>query len=170
MASLRNFIAQKPKKREEVYVQDTNMEQELQHEEIIGQSKSRELYLLYAAIQQRHGKWVIPYRKDKRMRTCFRKLAKKFEELAEMGLDVDEVAFIMAHKATYGSDLQPTHLISWCSMDIYQSYLTQQKAEVIKLSEDEERAYDDEMITRLSSIRGESKEEVAQLLESCGLL
>jgi hypothetical protein len=169
MAGLRKFIGTKHKQ-ETIYVPPIKHEDESKYENTDDGTRAHALYLLYKAMQRKHGKWVVPYRKDKRMRTCFRKLAKKLEELEAMGVEVDEVAFLMAHKATYGKDLRPTHLISWCSVDIYQSYLTQQNAQVVELTDDEQVAYDDEILTRLGQLRGESKEDVAQLLTSCGLL
>ena len=104
------------------------------------------------------------------MRTCFQKLAKKLDELASLGFEIDDIDYIIAHKETYGADLRPGHLVSWCSLGIYQGYMTEKTAEVLELSEDEQRAYDDENITYLAAIRGETKEEVAKLLKSFDLL
>lgn len=128
------------------------------------------LYLLYTALQRRHGKWVVAYERDTRMRTCFRKLSKKLDELKAIGLDVDEVDYICAHKATYGDALRPNHLISWCSLGIYQSYLTEKHAEQIDVSPEEQAVYDTEMVAYLMQVRGESKKEVVKLLQSFDLL
>jgi hypothetical protein len=130
----------------------------------------KRLYLHYVALQRRHGKWVGSYQRDKRMRTCFRKLSKKLDELKAIGLEVDEVDYICAHKATYGDALRPNHLISWCSLAIYQSYLTEKNAEQIDVSPEEQAAYDTAMVDYLMQVRGESKADVVKLLESFDLL
>lgn len=169
MASLRKFIGSKPTQ-DTLYVTPIEHVKESNDDNTDDSSRAHALYLLYKAMQRRHGKWVVPYRKDKRMRTCFKKLARKLDELADMGVEIDDMMYMMAHKATYGKDLRPSHLISWCSVDIYNGYLTQQNAQVAELTPDEQTAYDDEILTRLGQLRGESKEDVAQLLTSCGLL
>lgn len=130
----------------------------------------RGLYLLYSAIQRRHGKWLAVDTKDKRMRTCFKKLSQKLDELHALGLEVDEVEYICAHKATYGDLLRPNHLISWCSLGIYQSYLTDKRAGRVEISKEEQDAFDAEMVDYLMQLRGESREEVTALLEGCDLL
>lgn len=134
------------------------------------QKGPKRLYHYYVAMQRRHGKWIVPYEKDQRMRTCFKKLHRKFEELKAIGLDVDEVDYICAHKATYGDALRPNHLISWCSLGIYQSYLAEKHAEQIEVSPEEQDAYDTAMVEYLMDVRGESKAEVVKLLRSFDLL
>lgn len=169
MTTLRKFVAKKPKK---VEVDERQVDSMPEVFPEYGQkySRPRELFLLYAAIQRKHGKWVVPYGKDQRMRTCFQRLKKKIDAFAELGIEIDDVAYIEAHKATYGKELHPTHLISWCSYNIYQSYLTEQHADVMTLTDDEQKKYDDEIILYLADLRGESKEDVVQLLQSCDLL
>jgi hypothetical protein len=130
----------------------------------------KRLYLLYLALKRRHGQWVGDYEKDQRMRTCFKKLSKKFDELKAIGLDVNEVDYIYAHKVTYGDNLRPNHLISWCSLGIYQSYLTEKHAEKLVVTPEEQAAYDTEMVAYLMQVRGESKRQVVKLLESFDLL
>lgn len=104
------------------------------------------------------------------MRTCFRKLAKRLEELTAQGLEIDELTYLLAHKVAYGNDLRATHLISSWSHNIYTSYVTAQRAEVVTLSDEEVQAYDEETLEYLADVRGESKEEVKKLMVSCGLM
>lgn len=136
----------------------------------VGEEAPQRLHLLYSAIQRRHGKWVVAYGKDKGMRTCFKKLSHKFDELKRLGLEVDEVEYICAHKATYGDSLRPQHLISWCSLGIYQSYLSEKRASHVEVSQAEQDAFDIEMVDYLMRLRGESREQVTALLEGCDLL
>lgn len=137
---------------------------------VVADKGPKRLYHLFAALERRHGKWVVAYKKDQRMRTCFKKLHQKFEELKAIGLDVDEVDYICAHKATYGEALRPNHLISWCSLGIYQSYLADKHAEKIEVSPEEQDAYDTAMVQYLMQVRGETKAAVVKLLKSCDLL
>lgn len=172
MTTLRKFIAKKPKKCAfpTIIPPSNGTTPEVQTEYGKKYSRPRELFLYYAAVQQKHGKWVVPYIKDKRMRACFRKLATKLQLFEALGVEIDDMDYILAHKQTYGPELRPQHLISWCSLNIYESYKTAQYAEVLELTEVEQEAYDTETVAYLAQLRGESPEEVARLLMSCDLL
>ena len=166
MKTLKSYIKKKTKKQKTVVLLQ-EVESLVVDEE---QGHARELYNLYKAIQLSHGKYTGNYEKNKGIRTCFKKLAKNIEKIIESGVEVNENLFITAHKATYGADLRPNHLISWCSFNIYTSYLTSLHSEVIEYSEDEAKKYYEEMILHISGVRGESIGKVKVLLEKFGIV
>ena len=165
MKTLKSYIKKKTKKQKVVVLQEVEnlvVDQDQNH--------ARGLYNLYKAIQLSHGKYTGNYEKNKAIRTCFKKLAKNIEKIIESGVEVNENLFITAHKATYGADLRPNHLISWCSYNIYLNYLTALYSEVVEYSEDGARKYYEEMIQYLSVLHGKSPEKVNVLLEKFGIL
>ena len=165
MKTLKSYISKKTKKQKIVVLQE--IENLVVDED---QDHARELYNLYKAIQLSHGKYTGNYDKNKGIRTCFKKLAKNLEKFIESGVEVNENLFITAHKATYGADLRPNHLISWCSFNIYTSYLTSLHSEVIEYSEEDVKKYHENMVEYLAWLRGESPEEVRVLLEKFGIV
>jgi len=104
------------------------------------------------------------------MRTCFKKLSDKLDELEALGMEVSDVDYICAHHDTYGDGLKPQHLISWCSLAIYQNYLTAKRASVAHTTPAEQDAFDQDMVSYLMQLRGESKAQVTSLLEDFDLL
>ena len=104
------------------------------------------------------------------MRTCFRKLKKRLEELEALGYEIEDIDFILAQKAFYKDDLSPTRLISRFSLRNYENYMEAKRAEVIELSQEEEDAYYDETTKYLAEIRGESVEQVKELLSGSGII
>ncbi|SRR5216683_1492624 len=169
MATLKQFVAKKParKAKTPVPVLFAPVEVEVKQGQ---RSRPRELYHLYAALQKRHGIWVVPYEGDQRLRTCFRKLSLRFEEAEEKGQPLDAPLYIRAHKEVYGIELRPYHLIGKYSMAIYQDALETQYAEVIMLTDEEVQAYDHSVIADLATLHGESEDMVTALLLNCGLL
>lgn len=175
MASIRQFINKKEvKTSEKLHATFGHVSTGLENNiSIIPQynvpDKARDLYHRYAAIQKQHGEWVIPYQRGKRMRGCFKKLSKILLELEALGFDIDVTDFILAHRDVYGEDLKPHHLISKYSFSLYESYQQSKRAQEVKLSENELDTYRENTVARLAAIRGESPEQVEELLKSYDL-
>lgn len=131
---------------------------------------AKRLYNLYAGILRREGQWVGSYLENKAIRASFSRVHRKLEQFRADGIAIDEVAYIMAHRRAYGLHLYPNQLHSKMSLAIYQTYLAEQAAKVVHLSPREIAAYDEAMITRLCTIRGETREEVVALLRTFDLL
>lgn len=134
------------------------------------QDKAREIYHQFAAIQQQHGQWVIPYERGKRMRACLKKLVKTLQELEGLGIQVDISEFILAQRDVWGDDFMPHHLISRDAMRIYESYQQNKRAEVITLTKNQLKEYNDTTVSRLALLRGETPEQVTALLETYDLI
>ena len=165
MKTLKSYIKKKTKKQKVVVLQEVEnlvVDEEKDH--------ARELYNLYKAIQLSHGKYTGNYEKNKGIRTCFKKLAKNLEKFIESGVEVNENLFITAHKATYGVDLRPNHLISWCSFTIHMSYLISLHSEIVEHSEEDAKKYYENMVEYLAELREESPEKVNVLLEKFGIV
>ena len=76
---------------------------------------------------------------------------------------------MQAHKNLYGALLRPDHLLSPYAMQIYHSALEVKLAQEVVLTEEQQQQYDTDIVAYLVGVRGESAEQVRNLLERSGL-
>lgn len=133
-------------------------------------NRARELYHQYVALQRQHAKWVVSYEGDQRLRTCFCKLALKFETLEKSGAPIDVGVYMAAHKEHFGKELRPHHLLGQYSMPLYEAALEAKYAEPVILTPEQKQRYNDTVVADLALTHDEAPETIAALLESVGLL
>ncbi len=167
-ATLKKYVAKKrPKARSRVAgtLAPPPAQQDVQYGKC---SRAREAYHVFAAVQQQHGKWVVPYGGDRRAVACFQRLARQLERFEEHGVVIDLPLFMQAQKEAYGGWLRAYHLVSPYALDIYQSALAVKLAKEVILTSAEQRRYDDDIVAYLSEVREEPVDQVRELLERSG--
>ena len=102
--------------------------------------------------------------------STFLTLVQRLTLLTNSGIEVHHVDYVLAHKWFYGSELQPWHLITSKSHDIYIAYMRQKTAKKVAFTKKDYESYDAETIAFLSGVRGESEEETRECMADCGLL
>lgn len=102
--------------------------------------------------------------------STFLTLVQRLTLLTNSGIDVRHVDYVLAHKWFYGKELQPWHLITSQSHDIYIAYMRQKTAKKVAFTKKDYETYDAETVAYLSGVRGESEEETRECMAACGLL